>query len=352
MSTSPQFNLSAFPHKVLDPIATLTSPPTYASIKLAQRQLSANAAAIPSLNGGGAHGHMALTLTPAAYSDLTDVPFVIPVAPPADPVPGTTQPHITENNRIHQRDIAIHSLYVAVNNALRQQLLDAIPRVYVRDIEHEVYAYSHITCLDLLTHLWTTYGTISATDLKENIQSMYKPWNPADPIETVFHQLADAIAFSIAGDDPITETAAVRAGYDVFEHSGIFPRACENWRFAPPAEHTMANLKTRFKLADTDRKRQATTGSLGYANLLSATPSVSPPPPSDALSLPFSALSVSHASAATPAKTYCWTHGTSNNRRHTSATCQNKAPGHRDDATATNTLGGSTKVWTAPKPPE
>jgi hypothetical protein len=193
MSTSPQFNLSAFPHKVLDPIATLTSPPTCASIKLAQRQLSANAAAIPSLNGGGAHGHMALTLTPAAYSDLTDVPFVIPVAPPADPVPGTIQPQIAENNRIHQRDIAVHSLYVAVNNALRQQLLDAIPRVYVREIEHEIYAYSHITCLDLLTHLWTTYGTISATDLKENIQSMYKPWNPADPIETVFHQLADAI---------------------------------------------------------------------------------------------------------------------------------------------------------------
>jgi hypothetical protein len=81
MSTSAHFKLSDFPHKVLDPIATLTVPPTYATIKRAQRQLMTNAAAIPTLNGGGAHGHMALTLTALAYADISDVPFVIPVAP-------------------------------------------------------------------------------------------------------------------------------------------------------------------------------------------------------------------------------------------------------------------------------
>jgi hypothetical protein len=181
---------------------------------------------------------------------------------------------------------------------------------------------------------------------------MYTPWNPVDPIETIFHRLTDAIAYSTAGRDPITEAAAVRAGYDVLEHSGLFPRACETWRTASPDTHTLANLRALFKVADTDRKRTVTTGSLGYANVLAAAPSVLPSLSPDSLSLPFSALSVSHSSAALSERTYCWTHGSSNNRRHTSATCKNKAPGHRDDATATNTLGGSTKVWTAPKPPE
>jgi hypothetical protein len=352
MSPSADFTISDFPHKVLDPIATDTIAPSYASLLLAQHQLSANASAIPSLNGGGAHGHMALTLTAAAYAELSDVPFVIPVAPPADPEPGTTQPQITENNRLHKRAVAIHSLYVAVNNALRRQLLDAVPRVYVRDLEHPQFAYSHVTCLDLLDHLWRNFGTISASDLKNNIQSMYTPWNPADPIETIFHRLTDAIAYSTAGRDPISEAAAVRAGYDVLEHSGLFPRACETWRTASPDTHTLANLRTLFKVADTDRKRTVTTGALGYANALSAPSSAPPSIVSDTLSLPFSALSVSHSSAATTEKTYCWTHGSSNNRRHTSATCKNKAPGHRDDATAANPLGGSTKIWTAPKPPE
>jgi hypothetical protein len=40
---------------------------------------------------------------------------------------------------------------------------------------------------------------------------------------------------------------------------------------------------------------------------------------------------------------YCWTHGHRVSKHHTSATCANKASGHRDDATASNTFGGSNK---------
>ncbi len=57
--------------------------------------------------------------------------------------------------------------------------------------------------------------------------------------------------------------------------------------------------------------------------------------------------------AATPAgiratkkpcpRNYCWTHGHRVSEHHTSATCANKAPGHSDDATASNTIGGSNK---------
>jgi hypothetical protein len=40
---------------------------------------------------------------------------------------------------------------------------------------------------------------------------------------------------------------------------------------------------------------------------------------------------------------YCWTHGHCISKSHTSATCANKGTGHRDDATAANTYGGSEK---------
>ena len=38
---------------------------------------------------------------------------------------------------------------------------------------------------------------------------------------------------------------------------------------------------------------------------------------------------------------YCWTHGHHISQLHTSATCGNKAEGHKDVATASNTMGGS-----------
>ncbi len=38
---------------------------------------------------------------------------------------------------------------------------------------------------------------------------------------------------------------------------------------------------------------------------------------------------------------YCWTHGHHISQHHTSAMCGNKAEGHKDAATASNTTGGS-----------
>jgi hypothetical protein len=44
---------------------------------------------------------------------------------------------------------------------------------------------------------------------------------------------------------------------------------------------------------------------------------------------------------------YCWTHGHWFNQNHTSATCGNKAAGHKDNAMSTNTMGSSNvdKGW-------
>jgi hypothetical protein len=47
---------------------------------------------------------------------------------------------------------------------------------------------------------------------------------------------------------------------------------------------------------------------------------------------------------------YCWTHGHHVNQNYTSATCGNKAAGHKDDAASTNMMGGSDadKGWNSP----
>ena len=48
---------------------------------------------------------------------------------------------------------------------------------------------------------------------------------------------------------------------------------------------------------------------------------------------------------------YCWTHGDHCSKEHTSATCSNKAPGHKDKATYSNALGGNKKDKGWDKPP-
>ena len=41
---------------------------------------------------------------------------------------------------------------------------------------------------------------------------------------------------------------------------------------------------------------------------------------------------------------YCWTHGLSTNAQHTSLTCNKKADGHVDDATADKMQGGNNTI--------
>ena len=41
-------------------------------------------------------------------------------------------------------------------------------------------------------------------------------------------------------------------------------------------------------------------------------------------------------------QSYCWTHGFNATGGHNSATCNTKAVGHKDAATESNQLGGST----------
>jgi len=131
-----------FPTAILTPLASLTSPPTYLSLKTAQRDLNANAASVHSYTGGGRHGHLALTI-------LAGVLFVPPVAPPATPIHGEapTAAQITESIRLHLADQCIFQRYHDVDRAILRQLIAAVPPVYIASLNDRTFAFSNVTCL-------------------------------------------------------------------------------------------------------------------------------------------------------------------------------------------------------------
>ena len=45
--------------------------PTFSALKLLTREVKANAMAVHSTLGGGAHGHLGLVLSPAQYADVS-----------------------------------------------------------------------------------------------------------------------------------------------------------------------------------------------------------------------------------------------------------------------------------------
>ncbi len=117
--------------------------------------------------------------------------------------------------------------------------------------------------------------------------------------------------------------------------------ALDSLALAVAKEHHSSPAADGIKLGSllvghhTHRSQQETCGgaSQGKANQpLAATPGT--PRPVRSANTPFPG-------------NYCWTHGHQSSQHHTSATCSNKPSGHKDDGTASNTMGGSNanKGW-------
>jgi hypothetical protein len=252
-------------------------------------------------------------------------------------------------------------LYTSVDNALRNQLQTAVPKVYISAILYPIIGIGNTTCLTLLTHLHDTYGTITEAELDRNLDRMKIQWKPPTSIELLFTQISDGVELTTAGGDPPTGPSIIRIAYNIIATTGRFDIATREWRAKTVAQKTWATFQLHFKAADTDNHLLQTSGTAGYhgasnmtitlANTQSALGAselalslalqahVSPSITSSA-----NISDVTNTTSSTPARTYCWTHDITTNLSHTSSTCSTKIPGNQDDATENNKMGGTTFV--------
>jgi hypothetical protein len=326
-----------FPHTDLSRIGTEDSVPNYMSLRRAQDEINANVLSIHSTRGGGIHGHLGALLSDDDYHIIAGVHYVAPVSPGAHPVhpPGSTGPMIAELNRQHLADQAIFRLHHQVLLAIKNMILKSVHSNYIRELNQGGnMGYHNSGPRELMDHLWQNYGTITSAQMTANNEAIEQPWNTSLPVESVFTQLNDAIVFSTAGGDTITDASAIRTGYKIIEQTGLFTRKCTDWRDKDEPNKTMQAFQAHFRKADIDRRLLgSTTETAGYHGGHTANQATGP-------------------TGRTPTTyTYCWSHGSSRNISHTSMSCLNKSIGHKDLATAADHMGGSNKIWTAPAAP-
>ena len=312
------------PHQVLTAIPT-GEKPTFTTLLLIHQEINANAMAVTSNRGGGQYGHLATVIPTPAYNALPNTnPWIDPIHPGNNPVhpPGATAAQITEINRQYKANLEEYQLFHATKALLKTQLLAAVPDTYTKLLKHNQFGYANTTVLQLLTHLDTTYGTVTFDDLDANLQALNRQWDPSQPIEDLWNQIRECRTYA-EPHDPITEPTAIRAAITNLTNSGVFTDALKDWRKRTPAQHTWANLVADFNLADKERRRNLTSTEAGFANQATRVPLV----PKEI-----------------PGFYYCWSHGLSNNKSHTSATCSFPALNHDKTATLTDMKGGNCTI--------
>jgi hypothetical protein len=84
-----------------------------------------------------------------------------------------------------------------VDQAITKLILEAFDDAYLNALSDEVVGYANCTSLDLLTHLLTFYAMIAPNELTQNYERLNTPYDPNQPIETLFQQIQDARAFAV-----------------------------------------------------------------------------------------------------------------------------------------------------------
>jgi len=340
----------AFPHPALTKII---GKPNNTSITLLTKEIYANARTIPLLRGGGTHGHLGVVMDATAYQQHSTTAFALPAHPGANPnhPTGATSAQIQESIRAFNSLLAEHSLAITVREELKKQLLLTVDQLYLVTLEDAIFGFANVTVADMLTHLNTTYSTITCSDLETNWASIRTLWTPSEPIKLLWDRLREVRRIATASTDPISDAVAINLTHLLFEATGVFSHACDTWPSCTAANRTFTDFQTVFNVANNERLCRLTTSQAGFhsANAITTdkASSASLPAPPTHITTPGPTIANDDAHVF-----YCWTHGLGFNKNHTSATCSNPAEGHVQTATIQNMRGGNSNIMSGRRRPK
>jgi hypothetical protein len=107
----------------------------------------------------------------------------------------------------------VYRTYNNVDQEIKKLLIEAFNDAYINALSDEIVGYANCTSLQILTHLLAFYALIAPTELMHNYEHLNTPYDPNQPIETLFQQIQDARAFAVAGGQPYCAAMIVNMAY-------------------------------------------------------------------------------------------------------------------------------------------
>jgi hypothetical protein len=244
--------------------------------------------------------------------------------------------------REHTQRVDEFRQYTYMYNTLKNQVIKAVQPVYLLDLEDPITGLSASSPWQLIHHLMETYGAITDDDIQANRTKLVGPWNPDDPIETIFARGNACQKFATDANAAISDRELVAALFQVLSASGVLSYACTVWNAKVQATKTLAEFKTHFLAANTLRASDATAQSAGYHGAHAVTPTK---PGKTTIGATANNGTV-HADGGTMMY-YCHSCGIGFNPKHTSATCTQTKDGHQLLATMHNRMKGAANLFNA-----
>jgi hypothetical protein len=246
-ASTPDELIAGLPHSFLPKV---TGEPTFEDLKVIRRLLNTNAVSVASYEGGGRHEHLGIIMTNEEYLAIAVDVFPVPAnpGPSAAVVVGMTAAIIAETIRLY-RATQVYRTYSNVDRAIKKLIIESFDDAYLNALSDEIVGYANCTSLQLLTHLLTYYAMIAPTELKQNYERLNTPYDPNQPIDSLFQKIQDARAFVVAGGQPYGATMIVNVAYTFVFNTVLFHDACRAWQSRAVAAKTWVQFKSHFATA-------------------------------------------------------------------------------------------------------
>ena len=380
--------------------------PTYDSLHQMQLELKSNALSVHSNLGGGTHGHLGLLMTAAQYALVSDAPYERPEHPGILHIPhAATRVASDALKRTYDENLRVFHEVRGMEQALIQQIVTAVDEQYIIAVKNRDTGQFTGDIRHIFTYLLNTYGKISPNQLstfEKEVTDMH--YDPVTPVDNIFNKIEDLLEFGDLANCPYSQPQAIAKGYNIINRTGKFREAIKAWNRLPQVQKTWINFKGHFRTAHLELTEtgELTIEQAGYgqANLVEdivnrlsaefshqANMTDNEPPDMSIQNQTQPPDTANHATTdnilqqvltqnqelmrmlstnstrtntrvrrpsrpstgprqgqpRTPMPAYfdkyCWTHGRGN---HKGCNCNAKAPGHKDAATASDKMGGST----------
>jgi hypothetical protein len=253
-----EYIIASFPYPVLP---TVQGEPDYQTIHATRKYLQANSRAIDTHLGGGTLGHLGLIISYASYAMIaptTDAGPTLWIRPQAlGRAPANTDgtaAQISPARHIWEEDFQTYRTYTSVQQALKKNHQCFEP-MYLEVLNDNMVGFTTISAREMLDHLFSTYGNITAVDLEINFEHMRRSWDPQQPVESLSKQIQDCADYSEAGGVLIGHPQQINVGYAKIFATGHFMSACRRWNEKHLIEKTWTQFKSHFAAAHHQHKQ-------------------------------------------------------------------------------------------------
>jgi hypothetical protein len=223
-------------------LTRITGKPTHKQLQIPEKEVAANLMAIPCPWGHG-KGHLGFLQDPVLYLRRNSASYTVSgMAPPDYPINLPAAAPAREAARAaNLAKCKAWNTYIIIRTITCDQFTATIKDVYYAEFDKPTKGLRVISLCDLVTHIRSTYATISQPNIDNNMAVFVTGIEPSLPLAVYTRKQEKCQKFAQDAGVPISAATMVTTGTNAALNCGGMELAWHKWKHCLLVDHMCNN---------------------------------------------------------------------------------------------------------------